>query len=205
LSRRGHARPVWPLATFRAPGGAHEVDQCPGEGGRLLVGDEVPGAGDDELVLGRVRTRGANDYAEPGWITANQVGAVAVAASASAIGGREIVLRNQGGLAQALALLQGTQLRPASPIVALSTMAPKKGRRDDLVALLAETRTADPGVPGRLRYSVHSTHRDDHGPLQVIQEFTSTEARFSSHRPHLLPGSGRSRPAATQRRNPLSA
>jgi hypothetical protein len=58
-------------------------------------------------------------------------------------------IRNQDGLAQALALLHGTQPRPASPIVALSTMAPKKGRRDDLVALLAELARRIRAEPGR--------------------------------------------------------
>jgi NAD(P)-dependent dehydrogenase (short-subunit alcohol dehydrogenase family) len=60
------------------------------------------------LVLGPVRTRAAGDGA-PDWITADQVGSVAVAASASAIGGREIRLGDQAELTQALALLQGTQ------------------------------------------------------------------------------------------------
>ena len=59
------------------------------------------------LMLGPVLTRGAAN-GTPDLITADQVGSVAVAASASTIGGREIRLRNQAELVQALALLQGT-------------------------------------------------------------------------------------------------
>jgi len=65
------------------------------------------------LMLGPVRTRAAGDSA-PDWITAGQVGAVAVAVSASAVGSREIKLRNQAELVQALALLQGAQPDPAT-------------------------------------------------------------------------------------------
>jgi 3-oxoacyl-[acyl-carrier protein] reductase len=70
------------------------------------------------LVLGPVRTRAAGNGA-PDWITADQVGAVAVAASASTTGGRQIKLRDQTELTQALALLQGTQPDPAGPVVAM--------------------------------------------------------------------------------------
>jgi NAD(P)-dependent dehydrogenase (short-subunit alcohol dehydrogenase family) len=66
------------------------------------------------LVLGPVRTRAAGDGA-PDQITADQVGAVAVAASASTIAGREIRLGNQAQLDQALAMLQGAQPGPAGP------------------------------------------------------------------------------------------
>ena len=59
------------------------------------------------LVLGPVRTRAASDGA-PDWVTADQVGSVAVAASASTTGGREIKLLNQADLTQALVLLQGS-------------------------------------------------------------------------------------------------
>jgi NAD(P)-dependent dehydrogenase (short-subunit alcohol dehydrogenase family) len=58
------------------------------------------------LVLGPVRTRTA-DAADPGWITADQVGEVAVAVSAGSADGREIRLGDQSELAQTLALLQG--------------------------------------------------------------------------------------------------
>src|SRR5215469_15103564 len=54
------------------------------------------------LVLGPVMTRAAGDGAQD-WITADQVGSVAVAASASAISGREIRLSNQSELIGALA------------------------------------------------------------------------------------------------------
>ena len=63
------------------------------------------------LVLGPVRTRAAGEGA-PDWITADQVGAVAVAASASAVGGREIRLRDQAELTQALTLLHGAETEP---------------------------------------------------------------------------------------------
>jgi 3-oxoacyl-[acyl-carrier protein] reductase len=75
------------------------------------------------LVLGPVRTRVAGNGAA-GWITADQVGSVAIAASASTIGGREISLRNQDELVRALALLQGTQPDPNGPVIAVSTLKP---------------------------------------------------------------------------------
>jgi NAD(P)-dependent dehydrogenase (short-subunit alcohol dehydrogenase family) len=55
------------------------------------------------LVLGPVRTRASGDGAAH-QVTSDQVGAVAVAASASAIDSRAIRLRNQAELVQALAL-----------------------------------------------------------------------------------------------------
>ena len=63
------------------------------------------------LVLGPVRTRLA-DAGDPDRVTAGQVGAVAVAASASAaVGGREVRLRGQAEVAEALTLFQAP--RPA--------------------------------------------------------------------------------------------
>jgi NAD(P)-dependent dehydrogenase (short-subunit alcohol dehydrogenase family) len=67
------------------------------------------------LVLGPVATRAAGD-SDPDWITAGQVGSVAVAASASAISGREISLSNQAELTQALALLNDAETGPAGPL-----------------------------------------------------------------------------------------
>jgi len=131
------------------------------------------------LVLGPVRTRAGGDGA-PDWITADQVGSIAVAASASTIGGREIRLRNQAELTQALALLHGAQSRPAGPVVAVSTLEPKKGRRHDLLALLAQLAPQIRAEPGCLRYSVHTTNGDDNGPLLVIQMYASIEA-FTAH------------------------
>jgi NAD(P)-dependent dehydrogenase (short-subunit alcohol dehydrogenase family) len=78
------------------------------------------------LVLGPVRTRASGDGA-PHQVTSDQVGAVAVAASASAIDSQAIRLRNQAELGQALALLQGTQPRRTGPVVAVSTLEPKNG------------------------------------------------------------------------------
>lgn len=64
------------------------------------------------LVLGPVRTRAAGD-AGPDWVTADQVGAVAVAASAAtAVAGQQIQLLSQAGAGQALTLLGAD--RPAS-------------------------------------------------------------------------------------------
>jgi NAD(P)-dependent dehydrogenase (short-subunit alcohol dehydrogenase family) len=57
------------------------------------------------LVLGPVRTR-LVESADPDWVTADQVGAVAVAASAaSEVGGREIRIRSKAEADEALALL----------------------------------------------------------------------------------------------------
>jgi NAD(P)-dependent dehydrogenase (short-subunit alcohol dehydrogenase family) len=65
------------------------------------------------LVLGPVKTRAA-EAGDPDWVTAEQVGAVAVAASAAAVGGREIRLRSQAEVAAALAELQAGQRTGAS-------------------------------------------------------------------------------------------
>lgn len=137
------------------------------------------------LVLGPVLTRAA-DNGTLEWITADQVGAIAVAASASAVGGGEIRLRNQAEFIQALALLHGAQPGPTGPVVAVSTLEPKKGRRDDLLALLAELAPQIRAEPGCLQYSVHSAPGDDRGPLLVIQMFTSTEA-FTAHSSAIAP------------------
>ena len=61
------------------------------------------------LVLGGVNTR-LVDSADPDWVTADQVGAVAVAASAAAeVGGRQIRLRSRAEADEALALLQAAR------------------------------------------------------------------------------------------------
>jgi NAD(P)-dependent dehydrogenase (short-subunit alcohol dehydrogenase family) len=60
------------------------------------------------LVLGPVNTRVA-ESAGPDWVTPEQVGAVAVAASAGVTGSREIRLRDQAEVAAALAQLQDDQ------------------------------------------------------------------------------------------------
>lgn len=60
------------------------------------------------LVLGPVNTRAA-ESGDPDRVTAEQVGAVAVAASAATVGGREIRLRNQAEVAAALAQFQDGQ------------------------------------------------------------------------------------------------
>nr|WP_221377911.1 SDR family NAD(P)-dependent oxidoreductase [Actinoplanes polyasparticus] len=58
------------------------------------------------LVLGPVRTRSAGD-APPGWISADLIGEVAVAVSASAEPGREIRLPDSAAAAKVLDLLRG--------------------------------------------------------------------------------------------------
>jgi NAD(P)-dependent dehydrogenase (short-subunit alcohol dehydrogenase family) len=131
------------------------------------------------LVLGPVRTRVAGNDT-PDWITADQVGSVAVAASASTIAGREFRLSNQSELIQALALLNDADPRPAGPVIAVSTLEPKQGRRDDLLELLAELAPRIRAEAGCLRYSVHSPHGHGDGPLLVIQMFASAEA-FAAH------------------------
>lgn len=59
------------------------------------------------LVLGPVNTRHI-ESADPDWVTADQVGAIAVAASAGATAGQEIRMRNQAEVKEALTLLQIT-------------------------------------------------------------------------------------------------
>ena len=64
------------------------------------------------LVLGPVRSR-VTGSGDPDWVSAGQVGAVAVAASrAESVGGREIRLRDQAEVAQALTLLGATTGAP---------------------------------------------------------------------------------------------
>lgn len=137
------------------------------------------------LVLGPVSTR--VDSSDPGRVSADQVGALAVAASAAtAVDGREIRLRSRAEADQALALLLSTQ--PAAPVepvgagtvVAVSTMKAENGRREDLVRLLAELAPQIRAEPGCLHYSVQRARGDADGPLLIIQAFASIEA-FKRH------------------------
>ena len=57
------------------------------------------------LILGPVHTRLAESPG-PDWVTAEQIGAVAVAASASAMDGQQIHLRNQAEAGDVLAQLE---------------------------------------------------------------------------------------------------
>ncbi|WP_335981945.1 SDR family oxidoreductase [Streptomyces sp. CA2R106] len=131
------------------------------------------------LQLGPVATRltGAGD---PDQVTADQVGEVAVAASASKEAGREIRMRSRAEAEEALDLLRGT--RPAAPgtVLAVSTMEPKDGRRADLLEVLAELAEQIRAEPGCLHYSVHRTRGEDSGPLLVVQMFASIQA-FTEH------------------------
>jgi hypothetical protein len=91
----------------------------------LVVHDYTTFAGAEELVATMEERLGSVDdvvapiggwwaagHGTPGQVTADQVGSVAVAAAASAVNGREIRLRDQAELAQALALLHGTRPAP---------------------------------------------------------------------------------------------
>ncbi len=100
--------------------GASAFTPVPGSGlvsmeqAAVLMMQQVLAAelGDDKrvfaLVLGPVNTRVA-ESADPAWVTPEQVGAVAVAASAGAMESREIRLRDQAEVAGALAQLQDAQ------------------------------------------------------------------------------------------------
>ncbi|WP_159056641.1 SDR family NAD(P)-dependent oxidoreductase [Streptomyces yokosukanensis] len=132
------------------------------------------------LVLGPVRTR-LVESGDPDWVSADQVGAIAVAASgAVATGGREIRLRSQAEVHEALALLRAGRPAGTGTVVAVSTMAPAKGRRADLVEVLTGLAPQIRAEPGCLHYSVHRARGDADGPLLVIQMFTSIEA-FRAH------------------------
>jgi NAD(P)-dependent dehydrogenase (short-subunit alcohol dehydrogenase family) len=111
--------------------GASAINPVPGSGlvsmeqAALLMMQQVLAAelaGDKRvfaLVLGPVLTRAAG-HGNPDQVTADQVGSVAVAASASAVSGREIRLRDQAELFQALALLHGAGASPAPDGVGIS-------------------------------------------------------------------------------------
>ena len=72
------------------------------------------------LVLGPISTRQSGS-AGPDWVTAEQVGAVAVAASAGPAAGREIRLRDQAEASAALGLLRaGEPDRPAAAAEAVA-------------------------------------------------------------------------------------
>ncbi|WP_369394560.1 SDR family NAD(P)-dependent oxidoreductase [Streptomyces sp. CG1] len=132
------------------------------------------------LVLGPVRTR-LVDSGDPDWVSADQVGAVAVAASGAAtMGGREIRLRTQAEMNEALALLQTGKPAGTGAVVAVSTLEPMEGRREDLVEVLTELAPQIRAEPGCLHYSVHRPRGGADGPLLVIQMFTSIEA-FRDH------------------------
>ncbi|MFG1827953.1 SDR family oxidoreductase [Microbispora bryophytorum] len=132
------------------------------------------------LVLGPVKTR-LVDSGDPDWVSADQVGAVAVAASAAAtVGGREIRLRSQAEADEALAALQADQPIRTGTVLAVSTMEPKNRRREDLLEVLAELAPQIRAEPGCLHYSVHRARGHADGPLLVIQMFASIEA-FEEH------------------------
>lgn len=65
-------------------------------------------------------------------------------------------------------------------VVAVSTMQPGNGRREDLLEVLAGLAPQIRAEPGCLHYSVHRARGDADGPLLVIQMFASIEA-FRQH------------------------
>ncbi|MFJ5306851.1 putative quinol monooxygenase [Streptomyces sp. NPDC088350] len=65
-------------------------------------------------------------------------------------------------------------------VVAVSTMEPRNGRREDLLEVLADLAPRIRAEPGCLHYSVHRARGDTDGPLLVIQMFASIEA-FTEH------------------------
>ena len=109
-----------PLGAYSLIVGASAFTPVPGSGlvsmeqAAVLMMQQVLAAefGDEHrvfaLVLGPVNTRVA-ESAGPAWVTPEQVGAVAVAASAGAAGSREIRLRDQGEVTDALAQLGDAQ------------------------------------------------------------------------------------------------
>ncbi|MGW5256482.1 SDR family NAD(P)-dependent oxidoreductase [Streptomyces sp. NPDC004012] len=100
------------------------------------------------LILGPVRTR-LTDSAAPDWISADQVGAVAVATSATASqGSREIHLRTRAEADAVLAALRAGRAAQADGVVAVSILEPKPGQRDGLLALLAELASQIRAEPG---------------------------------------------------------
>ncbi|MHC3475588.1 SDR family oxidoreductase [Streptomyces sp. 7R007] len=132
------------------------------------------------LVLGPVKTRLA-DSGDPDRVSAEQVGAIAVAVSSAAtVDGQEILLRGRAEADQALALLRGAQPVSTGTVVAVSTMKAKNGRREDLVEVLAALAPQIRAEPGCLHYSVHRARGDADGPLLAIQVFASIEA-FTQH------------------------
>ncbi|MEC3998042.1 SDR family oxidoreductase [Actinacidiphila sp. DG2A-62] len=131
------------------------------------------------LLLGPVATR-LTETGEPDQVTAGQVGDVAVAASAAKEAGREIRMRGRAEADAALALLRDPRPAGTGPVLAVSTMEPKRERRDDLVEVLAELAEQIRAEPGCLHYSVHRARGEDDGRLLVIQMFTSIQA-FSEH------------------------
>lgn len=130
------------------------------------------------LVLGPVRTRFPTDTGS-GSVSADEVGDVAVAASAGSLPGREIQLRDQGDVRRAIALLRDGTSR-AEAVVTMSTMRPKPGRESELLDLLRELATQIRAEPGCLRYSAHLARDADHPTVLILMEFES-RAAFEAH------------------------
>jgi NAD(P)-dependent dehydrogenase (short-subunit alcohol dehydrogenase family) len=111
LNRRGAYSVIVGASAFTPVPGSGLVSM---EQAAVLMMQQVLAAelGDSQrvfaLVLGPVNTRVA-ESADPQWVRPEQVGAVAVAASASTAGSREIRLRDQAEVAAALAQLQDDQ------------------------------------------------------------------------------------------------
>ena len=130
------------------------------------------------LVLGQVATR-----RDPGGgVRADQVGAVAVAASTAPAGvaGGEIRLHDQAEVDAALARLQGADPHREGAVLAVATMVAKDGHRAELIALLDETAQQIRSEPGCLSYTVHTSDDEHDQRLLVVQAFESLGA-FEAH------------------------
>ncbi|MER5549410.1 SDR family NAD(P)-dependent oxidoreductase [Streptomyces sp. NPDC002589] len=130
--------------------------------------------------------RGDDDNDRPaaesarGVVWAATLGSGVAASRAATLGGREIRLRTQAEVNEALALLQIGKPAGTGAVVAVSTLEPMEGRREDLVEVLTELAPQIRAEPGCMHYSVHRPRGGADGPLLVIQMFTSIEA-FRDH------------------------
>ena len=125
------------------------------------------------LVLGPVRTRTV--AGEPAWISADDIGAVAVGLSAAPGASRVIRLPDAAAVPAALA-----DPSPTEAVITANTFVPLAGRGDGLRALLDELRQRIVAEPGTLEYVVHPATDGDDGAVLVIQRFASGDA-FRSH------------------------
>ncbi|MFI7347284.1 SDR family oxidoreductase [Streptomyces sp. NPDC049936] len=129
------------------------------------------------LILGPVRTRFApGDHLDR--VSAEQVGEAAVALSSGSLGGGRLYLRNQSEFAEAMAVSRDSPAQ--EPVVAVNTMTPKPGRRDDLLALLGELARHIRSEQGCLHYSAHPARSDADGSVLVLMAFDSIDA-FEAH------------------------
>ena len=125
------------------------------------------------LVLGPVRTRVVTG--EPAWISAHDIGAVAVALSAAPGASRTIDLPDADAATRVLHELAGPE-----EVVTTNTFVPRPGQEAALTALLEELQQRIRTEPGNLEYSLHPAASGDDGAVLVVQRFASA-ATFRSH------------------------